>query len=33
MRPRLTRPDLTAVPYAVWANRGAGAMRVWIPLE
>ncbi|MEH0399518.1 glycoside hydrolase family 127 protein [[Kitasatospora] papulosa] len=25
--------DLTAVPYAVWANRGAGAMRVWIPLE
>ena len=23
--------DLTAVPYYTWANRGAGAMRVWIP--
>ena len=22
---------LTAVPYFAWANRGAGAMRVWIP--
>ena len=22
---------LTAVPYHVWANRGPGAMRVWIP--
>jgi uncharacterized protein len=22
---------LTAVPYYVWANRGPGAMRVWIP--
>ena len=22
---------LTAVPYFTWANRGAGAMRVWIP--
>jgi len=22
---------LTAVPYYAWANRGAGAMRVWIP--
>ena len=20
-----------AVPYHAWANRGAGAMRVWIP--
>ncbi|MFJ4784924.1 glycoside hydrolase family 127 protein [Streptomyces sp. NPDC088794] len=24
---------LTAVPYHVWANRGAGPMRVWIPRE
>ncbi|MFJ3703306.1 MULTISPECIES: hypothetical protein [Streptomyces] len=24
--------ELTAVPYAVWANRGAGAMRVWSSL-
>jgi DUF1680 family protein len=23
--------SLTAVPYYAWANRGAGAMRVWIP--
>lgn len=23
---------LTAVPYYAWANRGPGAMRVWIPL-
>ena len=22
---------LTAVPYAVWANRGVGPMRVWVP--
>jgi DUF1680 family protein len=22
---------LRAVPYFAWANRGAGAMRVWIP--
>ena len=22
---------LTAVPYYAWANRGPGAMRVWIP--
>ena len=22
---------LTAVPYHAWANRGAGAMRVWVP--
>ncbi|WP_392673481.1 glycoside hydrolase family 127 protein [Streptomyces sp. LN785] len=27
----VTGGGLTAVPYAVWANRGAGAMRVWIP--
>ncbi len=25
------RTDLRAIPYHVWANRGAGAMRVWIP--
>jgi len=24
---------LTAVPYYAWANRGAGAMRVWIPVS
>lgn len=23
--------QLTAIPYYAWANRGAGAMRVWIP--
>lgn len=23
--------ELTAVPYAVWGNRGSGAMRVWLP--
>jgi len=23
--------ELIAVPYGVWANRGPGAMRVWIP--
>jgi hypothetical protein len=23
--------QLTAVPYYAWANRGPGAMRVWIP--
>ncbi|HET9173228.1 MAG TPA: hypothetical protein VFN97_27615 [Actinospica sp.] len=25
--------EVTAVPYAVWANREPGAMRVWIPAE
>ncbi|MFC8228777.1 hypothetical protein [Streptomyces sp. NPDC057287] len=29
----VTAAQLTAVPYAVRANRGPGAMRVWIPLE
>lgn len=24
------RVEVTAVPYAVWCNRGAGAMRVWL---
>ncbi len=24
---------LIAVPYFAWANRGAGAMRVWVPSE
>ena len=23
--------DLTAIPYALWANREPGSMRVWIP--
>uniref|UniRef100_UPI0025CEB3D0 glycoside hydrolase family 127 protein n=1 Tax=uncultured Demequina sp. TaxID=693499 RepID=UPI0025CEB3D0 len=27
------RINLRAIPYARWANRGAGAMRVWIPLD
>jgi DUF1680 family protein len=26
------RAQLSAVPYYAWANRGVGAMRVWIPL-
>ncbi len=25
------RTELTAIPYYAWANRGAGAMRVWVP--
>ncbi|HEX2156100.1 MAG TPA: hypothetical protein VHS79_03815 [Actinomycetes bacterium] len=27
------QPGLSAgaIPYFAWANRGAGAMRVWIP--
>lgn len=25
------RTDVRAIPYFAWANRGAGAMRVWIP--
>ena len=24
--------ELTAIPYYAWANRGSGAMRVWIPV-
>ncbi len=24
--------ELTAIPYYAWANRGGGAMRVWIPV-
>ena len=30
------RPEpiqVTAIPYYAWANRGAGAMRVWMPAE
>ena len=36
-RPAAVRPGtgagvgLTAVPYFAWANRGYGAMRVWLP--
>lgn len=26
------RSAITAVPYAVWANRGAGHMDVWLPV-
>ena len=29
--PRRRRVELTAIPYYAWANRAAGAMRVWIP--
>lgn len=29
--PARRRVDLTAVPYYAWANRGPGAMRVWVP--
>jgi DUF1680 family protein len=29
--PTRSRVELTAVPYFAWANRGPGAMRVWIP--
>ena len=29
--PARRRVDLTAIPYFAWANREAGAMRVWIP--
>lgn len=29
---RLTPVPLTAIPYYAWANRGANAMRVWIPI-
>jgi DUF1680 family protein len=29
--PRRRRLELTAIPYYAWANRAAGAMRVWIP--
>ncbi|UCD08729.1 MAG: hypothetical protein JSU79_10275, partial [Dehalococcoidales bacterium] len=31
-KPRLKDIKLTAVPYYTWANRGAGQMRVWIPI-
>ncbi len=29
--PARRRVELTAIPYYAWANRAAGAMRVWIP--
>ena len=29
-QPQPSQP-LLAIPYLAWANRGAGAMRVWIP--
>jgi DUF1680 family protein len=29
--PPRQRAELTAIPYFAWANRGPGAMRVWIP--
>ena len=27
------KQQLTLIPYHVWANRGAGEMRVWLPVE
>ena len=27
----LTEEPVTLIPYALWNNRGAGEMRVWIP--
>jgi DUF1680 family protein len=30
--PQYTKKQLTWIPYYAWANRGAGEMRVWIPL-
>jgi uncharacterized protein len=27
-----TAIELTAVPYYAWGNRGAGPMRVWVPV-
>ena len=29
--PMETLTTLTAVPYYLWANRGAGSMLVWLP--
>lgn len=29
--PTETRTTLTALPYYLWANRGAGSMLVWVP--
>ena len=29
--PARQRVELTAIPYFAWANRGPGAMRVWVP--
>jgi uncharacterized protein len=26
-----TKAKITAIPYYLWANRGPGAMRVWLP--
>jgi DUF1680 family protein len=31
--PRRAQHKLRAIPYYAWANRGADAMRVWIPVE
>ncbi len=32
-RPATREVRLTAVPYCTWANRGAGAMRIWMPVQ
>lgn len=31
--PTLKPVQLTAIPYYAWANRDAGAMQVWLPIE
>ncbi|MBA2681264.1 MAG: glycoside hydrolase family 127 protein [Ktedonobacteraceae bacterium] len=32
-RPTYTSTSLTAIPYYAWANREAGAMQVWLPID
>ncbi|GAC1360660.1 MAG: glycoside hydrolase family 127 protein [Ktedonobacteraceae bacterium] len=32
-RPTYTPTRLTAIPYYAWANRVAGAMQVWLPID
>ncbi len=33
LRPPFKPAELTFVPYYAWANRGMGAMEVWVPLD
>ncbi len=32
-KPTYTPTSLTAIPYYAWANREAGAMQVWLPID
>ena len=32
-KPTYTSTSLTAIPYYAWANREAGAMQVWLPID